>query len=314
MTRKFSDAAQKNSNTFRNTAFIDSSSCTSKSLSDLSPKDIEQTRWVDVDGTLGYVKRRGCDSTAASYEQGNPKQNLGLAKEKIIADLGHDLDVATAPGTLIKHDDQFWFVSLYPFEGEVAGNFSEVISKNPKEFNKASSNLSSVLDNVVEQNTALWVFHTWTGDYIEHSSKPRNFLLNQTKDRYALASIDHAEADLAVSDTKGAVSLTQKEYMGPFHGIGQGHYSRRDKMPVAPYDPETLEKTVKAIKSYPVEKIEKIVNRIPDTLITDDDKALMIGNLIEGQSKLSDRMTFLTEKLSKEQPLKNYLNVGIAPS
>lgn len=293
MVRHFSEKVEKLAQKLSAEAYVEVETCTPISFSDRAPKvNIEEAVWVEIGGCYGRIKRLGCHSTP-SWGEDHPQQKAKIGIEKIAADLGHELGVAAVPCGLIKHDERYWALSIYPFEGEPCGSFPRGNDgKTSIDFAKSSHDLDAILEAVKDENTALWAFHVWIGDQIEHTTRPDNMLLNIENGTPCIAAIDHAGADLKISNAKPVL-----EYLGPFNGRSKSMFGLYEKMDIAPHNPAVLEETIVKIETMPEDTIRKIVGRIPDELIPKEGKEFCIKSLMQGQSDIRGRMNHIVQKL-----------------
>lgn len=284
-----------------------------------SKRDLETCGFVSIGDEHAYVKRAGRRHSLLSEEQGRE----GLAVEKIVSDMAYDLGVAAAPGSLWQpapeQPDKIWFLSLNPFGQNATNTFSNFRSFVQESFNNAASgraiSADLLLQQAASQNTALWVFSVWTGDWPEHSGRPDNFLFALDKDnpeRAAIASIDHADACLAFAKPQ-STGVGQKDYAGPFNGRAQGYYRMREGIPAPAVDRDAARDMLDRIRNYGEENIREIVDRIPEVLLSNERKESIVSGLLNSKELTATFVEDFIAKIDKQNSLDLTVKQTAAP-
>ena len=173
-------------------------------------------------GMRGYAKFRG-----RVDEPRDEVARIGLANEKVAADLGYELGMPVAPGTLWQPQnaagrEDIGFISLNPFTREAGGTFDRVMDNLRHENGGDATQLNrQVLGQIGAQSSALWVYHAYIADLDEHSNRGDNMLIAHANTAIGapggesprIASIDHGCSNMAnwaiPSASKGTVVLTR---------------------------------------------------------------------------------------------------------
>jgi hypothetical protein len=299
--RKFPDHVERLAESWRLQTVIDDP-WTPKG-NDRKDVSLENCSFVEKEGLGAYVKRLGRRHSLLSEQEG--REMLGV--EKIVADLAYDLGVPSAPGCLWRPDpeqpDKIWYLSLNPL-GQDGETFSEVKSYLTQRFNEASgANLpapETILRNAADQNTAMWVFSLWTGDWSEHSSRHDNILFSYDHgvEESRLSSIDHADAKLAFEEPLNFG--IQRDYMGPFNGGKQSSYEAGRTIPAPPIDVQAARDMLERIRRYDPAKLRAVIDRIPESLMSRERKDQAINGLLSSIEKTASFVERFIEKVQSQ--------------
>ncbi len=259
----------------------------------LNPSSSERIKRIPKLNTCKVVARR--NQICFVKRPTSSTTTLGLAKEKIAADLGLDLKIPIAPGCLWQPPQaeisELWYISLVPFCLR-GGNRLDIFTltygfkagQQMWQLDRYDRITDSIAQRTAKQNTALLMFHGWIGDVNQHNYETNMQVTLQDWRRYGprLAAHDHANAQLRYDDELRDSSIDKFLNTGP---LAEG-LSKRDPRPYI--DLETAQAVLQRIMDYPHSKIEEIVWRIPSSLITNLQKRQFCKDLIKSKELLAD--------------------------
>lgn len=285
------------------------------------PEEAKHTRyWTsDAQGHEALAKIVGCGSMQFDrygreiYGEGSPRQNEALAAEKIVADIAYDLELPVTPGVLWQpYEDQperIWYLSMKPEGRGTIADFPNKPSTLNSDFLGAGLDTKDILQDptIAAQSTALWVLAAYVGDLYEHANRSDNHIICKNSDGdVSLCGIDYGGASFHHS----GASLPG-DYVGPVDPQGKVRLNSRRGASVEntpeSFAPAVIDKAValevlERIKQHSPDALREIVERIPDTLIGDDNKEAIIEGLAESVDKTDRFINRMIEKWERFYP------------
>jgi hypothetical protein len=210
--------------------------------------------WVTSPPWRGYAKPLAVNSA-------NPKQRPTAACEKIASDLAYELELPVPPVTLFERTNvpagqaRHHCVSAPPFP-----------TLHRWDVTRANrSIMGAIRACAAPAMSAMVAFDTWL-ECEDHKNHPGNLLV--TTGAGATPEIHLAWIDYAASLTNAwRVRGCESSYAAPMYD------------PAVEADIATMSETIDAIRAIPDDTIQRIVARIPDTFLSQNDRYLIVRGL-----------------------------------
>jgi hypothetical protein len=239
--------------------------------------DVDRDEWPDAGN--GWVSRGRLECFVKQAPRVSGRTVTGsLAAEKIVSDMATDLGLPVAPGCLWQppglDNDKYWYLSLCPFRTRDGNTYGKMLQRPSARAGFGPE--KALLAEAQAQNTALFAFHMWIGDHMEHKL-PINMLVsleNRATRGIRIAAHDHADAALAFQLPPLRAGKLDKDisYAFPFAGtVPQGWHPAIDE--------QALDATLARIDAYPRDRLKDVVHRIPGTLLGTPQKEAIVSSL-----------------------------------